>query len=142
MLAEQIKKHADKIRFLIVGGANTAIDFVILFTLVNFFSTPLLISQIISTSTALIFSFFVNKKFTFKDKSVNGKAQMIKFLVITLFGLWVIQTVIIAGIKFAFTKSGIDSNIILLIGKLLATCVTLVWNYVLYKKFVFVTKSN
>lgn len=141
MLAEQIKKHADKIRFMIVGGANTAIDFTILFALVNFLNVPLVISQIISTSTALIFSFFVNKKFTFNDKSVNGKSQLIKFLVITLFGLWIIQTIIIAGIKFTFAKSGINSNIILLIGKLLATCVTLIWNYVLYKKFVFNNKD-
>lgn len=131
-----IKNNSDKIRFVAVGGTNTVIDFSILFTLTNLLTVPVFWANIISTSVALTFSFFANKKFTFKDNA-NNKAQMPVFLVITLLGLWVIQPIIIALVDAGFSRTGLDNNIILLIGKLMATCVTLVWNYVLYKKFVF-----
>jgi len=89
-----LKKHADKIRFALVGGTNTAIDFGILFTL-KLIGLPEIPSNFISTSIALIFSFFANKKFTFKDTNTQDKTQFIKFLSITLFGLWIIQPVIL-----------------------------------------------
>ena len=136
-LQNLLKKHADKIRFVLVGGANTAIDMSLLFGLVNLFGLAIFYSNIISTSIALTFSYFVNKSFTFKDRSPAGKTQLLKFLAITVTGLWIIQPIIIATTSAFFYYSLIDSNIQLLVGKLAATCVTLVWNYLLYKKFVF-----
>lgn len=133
-----LKKHADKLRFVIVGGANTIIDFVILFSLVNFFAVPMFFSNILSTSAALTFSFFANKKFTFKDMGKNSKSQIIIFLSITLVGLWIIQPIIIMLTKTILGTSAFDNNVVLLAGKLLATCATLVWNYLLYRKFVFI----
>jgi len=131
-----LKKHADKIRFAIVGGANTGIDFSILFGL-KFLGLPDIPGNFISTSIALVFSFFANKKFTFKDNTSQDKTQFIKFLAITLFGLWVIQPVIIFAVGLILSPLLHNGYIILLIGKLLATCVTLVWNYLLYRKFVY-----
>ena len=137
-----INNHADKIRFLIVGCANTAIDYVVLFGLINFCGFSIIISQVCSTSIALCFSFFANKKFTFQDKSIHNSTQLIKFLAITLFGLWVIQTIVIVITKACFGSANIDDNIILFVGKTIATCATLVWNYLLYKKFVFTDTSS
>lgn len=133
-----IKKHEDKLRFLVVGGANTAIDFTILFSLVSI-GLPVIISNIISTSIALVFSFFANKKFTFKNKdSEKTKIQFIYFLIITLFGLWLIQPIVIelsrSILEIVFKNSYI---LVLFIGKITATCITLVWNYLLYRKYVF-----
>jgi putative flippase GtrA len=133
-LEKFLKKHADKVRFGIVGALNTAIDFVVLFTLVAM-GSPTIASNFVSTSVALIFSFFANKKFTFKDNA-NNKTQFIYFLAITLFGLWIIQPIIIDGVGLLI-KSSVNSYVVLFIGKLLATGVTLVWNYLLYRKFVF-----
>lgn len=131
-----IKKHAEKLRFGVVGGANTALDFGILFTLV-FFGFDRIASNYISTTIAFVFSFFVNRSFTFKSKTGNTKKQFGLFLVITLFGLWVIQPIIITGVAWMISNLGIPNSIVLFIGKLLATVVTLVWNYVLYAKYVF-----
>jgi len=136
-MEDLIKKHSDKIRFLLVGGTNTAIDIVILFSLVNFVSLSIFISNIISTSVALSFSFYANKTFTFKDDNKNLKTKMVTFLAITLFGLWVLQPIIITIAKSIFDPILANTNIILLIGKFAATCVTLVWNYLMYRKFVF-----
>jgi putative flippase GtrA len=131
-----LKKHAEKGRFIIVGLINTAIDFGILFTLVNL-GLPTIISNFVSTSIALLFSFFANKTFTFKGADKGTGRHFVYFLVITLSGLWIIQPIIIEGTQLLIGSWITNKNITLLVGKLLATCVTLVWNYLLYRKFVF-----
>lgn len=131
-----LQKHADKIRFAIVGCLNTIIDFGVLFILVGL-GVPIIVGNFISTSSALIFSFFANKKFTFRNKEKMSKKQLTYFLVITLFGLWVIQPIIITITSILLKSWLSDVRILLVIEKLLATCVTLVWNYLLYRKFVF-----
>jgi len=135
-----LKKHVDKLRFALVGGANTAIDFGILFGLV-FLGVDKLVANFFSTGLAFIFSFYVNRSFTFKSTGGNTKKQFGLFLVITMFGLWVIQPAIIAFVAWLLASSDLSKPIILLAGKLLATVATLIWNYILYGKFVF-TKED
>ena len=124
MVAKSRSKNRQKIRFLLVGGTNTAIDFGLLFIL-NTLGLPRVPSNTISTGVAFIFSFFANRNFTFSANSGNIKKQMTLFIIVTLFGLWVIQPIIISLI----------SN--LLVGKIIATAVTLVWNYLFYSRLVF-----
>ena len=124
MVAKSPSKNRQKIRFLLVGGTNTAIDFGLLFIL-NTLGLPRVLSNTISTGVAFIFSFFANRNFTFSANSGNIKKQMTLFIIVTFFGLWVIQPIIISLI----------SN--LLVGKIIATAVTLVWNYLFYSRLVF-----
>lgn len=137
-LKNLISKSSDKIRFILVGSTNTAIDFAVLFFLTSIGLSDLT-SNFISTSVALTFSFFANKKFTFQDKT-DDKLQFIRFLTVTLVGLWIIQPLIIELTKMGLNSIINNSKIILFIGKLLATGFTLIWNYLLYKKFVY--KNN
>ena len=123
-MAKSPSKNRQKIRFLLVGGTNTAIDFGLLFIL-STLGLPRVPSNTISTGVAFIFSFFANRNFTFSANSGNIKKQMTLFIIVTLFGLWVIQPIIISLI----------SN--LLVGKIIATAVTLVWNYLFYSRLVF-----
>jgi len=136
-MQEIAKKHADKLRFTIVGSINTVIDFSILFTLTTLFNVPKELANFISTFVAFLFSFFANKKYTFKSTSKNLKRQFLLFTVVTLFGLWVIQTIIIATIAPVFTNLGVNKPAALLISKLIATAASLIWNYTLYSKVVF-----
>ena len=136
MMEKLAKKHAEKIRFAIVGGTNTALDFSILFLLV-LLGVDKITGNYISTSIALIFSFFANKKFTFKTNNKSDYLDIIKFMIITLFGLWVIQPVIINMIEISTNPAHLDQFVVLFMGKCLATVVTLIWNYLLYRKFVF-----
>ena len=135
-----IKNKAEKLRFGLVGIANTVIDFGILFTLTNL-GIPSLISNIFSTSAAFTFSFFANKTFTFKAKSTTKK-QFLLFIGITLFGLWGIQTAVIWAINSLLATSGLEHNLVLLISKLSATIASLVWNYSLYSRVVFKQEPN
>lgn len=136
------KKHADKLRFTIVGSINTIIDFSILFTLTMLFNIPKELANFISTFVAFLFSFFANKKYTFKSTSKNLKRQFLLFTIVTLFGLWVIQTIIIAAITPAFTNLGVNKPAALLISKLIATAASLIWNYTLYSRVVFKKPKN
>ena len=135
-MEELLKKHAKKLRFTIVGGVNTAIDFGILFLLAGL-GIDKIIANYISTSIALTFSFFANKKYTFKSQA-SAKRQIAPFLIVTLIGLWAIQPLII----WAYTTTFGDSSSALFIAKLLATVASLVWNYLLYSRVVFTEKKD
>ncbi len=133
---ELLKKHAEKLRFAIVGGANTALDFALLFIFVAL-GLNSIAANYISTSIAFVFSFFVNKSFTFKSKGGNVKKQFGLFLLISIIALWVIQPLIILAVTFLLAPFGWNESLVLLIAKLIATVASLIWNYILYARFVF-----
>lgn len=148
-----IKRFAEQIRFVIVGIAATAIDWTILFTLVAL-GSPSIPSNFVSTSVAMVFSFFTNKSFTFKAKNITKK-HLVYFVIITIIGLWAIQPIIIGGVNMLlgswFTNSSAVKRLgdllgswfkakylVLFLGKGFATAASLTWNYLMYRKFVFV----
>jgi len=147
------------LRFMLVGACNTLLDFLLLnILMVATHATverhALIVGlNIVSASTTVIISFFLNRKFVFTtgDKS-KMHHKLVVFMIITLTGLFVVQGAIFAllltrlevpakfvsaaieqlGLDFA-TPSFIQANTT----KALATVATMVWNYFLYKKFVF-----
>lgn len=135
-MAHLNKNNAQKARFIAVGGANTVIDFGLLFVLKTL-GLPALSANICSTTAAFCFSFFANKKFTFKTNSTNLKREIGLFVIVTLTGLWGIQTIVIMAVSSALSHSGLSSDITLLVAKLCATTASLTWNYILYSRVVF-----
>ena len=137
------EKHATKVRFGIIGGINTLIDFVLLFVFTNLFGVTKVASNVISTSIAFCFSFLANKKYTFRSTSnKNIVRELALFITVTLFGLWVIQGVIIYLITPPLAEFGLTDDLALLVAKLIATIVTMIWNYILYSRLVFKIDSN
>jgi len=136
-----LKKHETKLRFLIVGGSNTVLDFALLFLLTNL-GLSKIVANTISTGTAFIFSFFANKKFTFKNTTKNLKRQLIAFTLVTLSGLWLLQPLII-WIATSFLESHItNEDLNLFIAKVIATAASMVWNYLLYSRLVFIEEKK
>ncbi|MNQ19045.1 GtrA-like protein [compost metagenome] len=135
-MKDLLAQHAEKFRFALVGGFNTALDFGILFGL-----TALGVDKIpanyVSTSVSFVFSFFANKTFTFKAKSGNAKREFLSFIIVTLTGLWVLQPLVITAASQLLETTTLDDTITLLIAKLIATVVSLIWNYILYSRVVF-----
>jgi len=127
-------------RFVAVGGVNTVIDFSLLFILKSL-GLPAISANLISTTTAFCFSFFANKKYTFKTTDTNIKREIVLFVVVTLFGLWVLQTIVIAIVTMLLSSVHLSSNAALFIAKVIATMVSLVWNYILYSRVVFKKKD-
>lgn len=125
--------------FSVIGGINTSLDFIILFVLASF-GVRIFIANIFSTGTTFIISFLMNKKITFKSVSNNKKElirEMVLFILVTLFGLWVIQNIVISTTMPIFENLLKNKRISLLLSKLIATIFSLIWNFILYKKVVF-----
>ena len=131
-----LKKHGEKIRFIIVGGTNTVLDFALLFLFTNL-GINKIVANYLSTGASLLFSFFANKQFTFKNKSGNAKKQFIAFLIVTIIGLWVLQPIIIWISTNTLASYIENESLNLFIAKLIATVASLIWNYLLYSRLVF-----
>lgn len=131
-----MKNKSQLIRFGLIGVINTALDFGLLFILksVGLMATT---ANIFSTSIAFVFSFFANKKYTFRSSGTNIVREMILFVAVTLFGLWVLQTGVIWLVLPHLSKLLRSSEMGLLVAKLIATAVSMTWNYILYDKLVF-----
>ncbi len=135
------QKLAEKLRFGLVGGFNTLLDFGLLFALVAS-GLDRIPANYISTGISFIFSFFANRSFTFKSKQGRLGRQFSLFIIVTLVGLWVIQPIIIWGVTSVLADSSWSEELILLVAKLIATVASLIWNYILYSRVVFKTGAN
>ena len=127
-----------KIKFATIGAFNTAVDVAILFSLKTL-GINIVVANITSTGITFVLSFILNKKITFNSTNKTKKENIKEFLlftIITLFGLWVIQTLVIYIIT-SILSNILISNINLFIAKIIATIFSLVWNFILYKKVVF-----
>jgi putative flippase GtrA len=131
-----LKNKDQKLRFGAVGVINTLIDMGLLFTL-KAFGLPTIPANIISTTAAFCFSFFANKKYTFHTTKTNVRREILLFIIVTLFGLWVIQTIVIQIITFLLVSTSLSSDLILLAAKATAILASLIWNYTLYSRIVF-----
>ncbi|MFS8119069.1 MAG: GtrA family protein, partial [Microcoleus sp.] len=117
---------------------NTLVD-ISIYGLLSWLSVGILIANFISTSCGMATSYGLNRSFTFKSKSKNIKKEIALFLVITAFGLWIIQPLVIYSTTApAHNLFGwLPSIFVILIPKVCAVAVALVWNYYFYNKVVF-----
>ena len=129
-----------KLRFSLVSSLATAIDFSILLTLTSF-GLPLIAANLISTSISFVFSFFGSKKFAFKTPDHHLSREAVQFVIITLFGIWVIQPLIIWPAEGLLATVGVRGVMIVVLAKLIASLATFFWNYLWYTRLVFSKKN-
>ncbi|MDQ5961427.1 MAG: hypothetical protein QG581_348 [Patescibacteria group bacterium] len=129
-------------KFVLIGGVNTAIDFAVLnieIKLTGITSgSGLFVLNTISFLVAVINSYFMNKYWTFQDVTRNREeTKFAQFIGVSLLGSG-INSSIVAGITtFVAPVFGISPVLWANIAKLLATGISLIWNFVGYKLFVF-----
>ena len=117
------------IKFVIVGGIATIIDFVIFFLLHEILKINTLISNITSFSISVIYNYIASVKWVFDvDKDKNKKEQFIIFIVLSIIGL-IINTIIVYICIDVIKMYSI-------IGKILATAIVMVFNFVTRKLFL------
>lgn len=122
-------------KFIIVGIFNTLLDF----GLMNLFRlfTPLVIANVISTGVSMVSSFFLNKKWTFRNAGDNYLREVVLFFVFTVIGLWVIQSGCIWLIETYLPRFGLPDWLFANAAKVIASVPSLTWNYLTYNRFVF-----
>lgn len=136
-------------RFGAVGILNTAVDFIV-FNIVRLL-IPVAVASVISGTVAMINSYVFNQRFTFRAKHVTPR-QTAMFFILTMFGLYVIRPIVItfltkswlwpaqtahtitATLGLPFSQKFITDNLALVC----AIVIVLFYNYVTYKKWVFV----
>ncbi|OGE81368.1 MAG: hypothetical protein A3H72_03750 [Candidatus Doudnabacteria bacterium RIFCSPLOWO2_02_FULL_48_8] len=130
------------IRFAIIGGLNTAIDFALL----NLLSWAtgiyegnwIILLNTISFSVAVINSYILNKRWAFGDQgSGEGGRKFTLFLAVSIVGA-VINTAVVRVVSTNIDPMfGLSQELWLNVGKVLATGLSLVWNFIGYKILVF-----
>lgn len=128
-----MKNNNELIKFLIVGVLNTIIGASIMFAAYNLMGLNYWISTSLNYILAGTFSFFANKKFTFKSE---GKTfQKIILFIITLIFYYFVAFYLSKQITFFIDISNkkLKENISMLLGMVIYT----VLNFIFQKKIVF-----
>lgn len=129
-IKKKLIKHKRVIRFLIVGGISTCIDFLIYYSLNRFIDIS--ISKLISMICACSFSFVLNRTWTFSFKGKRILIQILKYIFVQMINI----SVNVSINYFTFKFTGIK-----LLAFVFATAVAMVVNYLLQKIFVFKEKQ-
>jgi putative flippase GtrA len=143
-------------KFGLIGILNTVIDFIIF----NILSSKRIgwgkiAANIVSTSTAMIFSFVFNKSYVFGAQGGNVALQILEFFAVTMFGLYILQNLTIWFLTEVWTLiPDVSFKIVKLLhlakifkqdfvaknsAKVIATLISLTWNFLLYSRLVFKT---
>ena len=145
-------RHRRILRFAAVGAANAAISFGVLNLCFYKFEQSKILSSLIATASALIFSFALNRLFVFADRSRRVHQQFVPFAIVTISGSLIVinlvyilmlhildghETVLLRIIeditRVKLSQSFLEINLSTVIGAIVA----MVWNYNGYKWFVF-----
>lgn len=148
-------------KFGVVGILNTLIDYVLFMALTKIFSIPLTqvwIAKAISGTAAIVNSFYLNRRWVFRaEEGGRGVRQGLRFIGATVIGVYIIQTSLtqlfssswpilgeesykaIDWIGLAGLLPGVltEAFVIKTVAFSLATAVSLSWNFLLYKYWVF-----
>lgn len=135
-LIEQIMK------FGIVGVLSFAIDFGIYSILVYFTPVPLLAANFFGFTISVIFNYVMSMKYVFERKeNIDRKAEFIIFVVLSLIGLGLNEFLVWLFVDFSYENVGVVAemfsyNIMKMIGKILATGIVMVYNFISRKLFL------
>lgn len=130
--------------FGVVGIINTLSDFVIFNFLMVVLHFPLLVANICAVSIVMTLSLYLNRRFVFGASGTKPNAsQVAKFIGVTMVGLYIIQNsiifIVLHAIDGAHMVTGIFANDIIQanIAKVIGVVGSAIWNFTLYKLWVF-----
>ena len=117
------------IRFGIVGGIATIIDFVFLYIFKEFLNFNVILANTLSFIISVTYNYIASITWVFDvNKNKNKNMQFILFIIFSVVGL-IINNVIL----YILTDK---LNIYYLISKVVATLIVMVFNFVTRKKFL------
>jgi len=119
------------VKFCIAGSINTALDFVVYFSLTRgteFFGRHFVAAAVISFSLAVMSSFLLNTFWTFRAGSDGWRRRAPKFFTVAAVGV-VLNALILKGL--------VSWGLYDLFAKVIAIGVVLFWNFTAQKKWTF-----
>ena len=116
-------------KFGIVGGIATIIDLIIYYICFNYLKINPLIANIISFCIAVIYNYLASIKWVFiVDENKSKKKLFIEFMIFSILGLLLTEFLLFIFInKLSLSK---------MIAKIIATVVTMIFNFITRKLFL------
>ena len=145
-IGRKVKTVYEAVKFLIVGGLNTLVDFGVLNILILIFSaasgTLYTIFKAVSFIVAVLNSYAWNKLWTFGSHEKTDAKKIIRFFTVSIIGFGI--NVIIASIivNVLAPPAGSSETLWANVGAIVATVASMVWNFIGYKYFVFHRKEG
>lgn len=117
------------LKFGIVGGLATLIDYIVLWLLTEFVGFYYLASAAVSFSVSVIFNYICSMRYVFVPReNVDKRKEFLVFLVLSIIGLGLNQLLMWLG-------TGV-MGVHYLITKLCATALVMIYNFVTRKLFL------
>lgn len=146
VVASKLFSHVQTLRqlgrFGIVGLMNFSVDTGIVYTLQHYtgigLSDPrMLYLFVTSGAIAIVNSYFWQRAWTFSEKTAPTPKEFIGFLLVTLLSIAINSSVAFLAGNFILRLDIIAESKVLGASKIIATIVSLFWNFFGYKLFVF-----
>ena len=128
------KRYEHYILYIIFGVLTTIVNFVVFGTLIKFIDN-LLIVNTLAFVVAVLFAYFTNNKYVFKEekeKNLKEKINKIIKFYSTRITTFIIETAILYILVFIGLKD--------IVAKILVAIIVIILNYLLSKWIVFSTK--
>lgn len=129
------------LKFGTIGILNTFIDVLILNVLVAIFQIyagwPVAIFNAVSFSCAVVNSYFLNKHWTFLDKSNHSTKKISQFVVVSVIGALLNSVIVYLGTTFIRPVANLSGIVWVDCVKVAAILLGLVWNFAGYRMWVF-----
>jgi putative flippase GtrA len=112
--------------YFAVGVSSVIIDFGV-FTLYYSTFKHVLYSQIVSTIVALSYNYFLNYKFVFNQSSRSVKTTLPKYFLVSGLNYFLSTIMLLLLAKYVHA----------ILAKGLVLCFMVLWNFIVYKRFIF-----
>lgn len=155
-MANEKRKEFGK--FASVGLVATAVDYALLNAFAVLLGLPLLIANSLSAPFSSFVSYKLNKHVVFEDRQHGRRKTLFLYVAILATGILVIQNTLLyvlnataasAAAEFVrpiLTDNGVAApstqTIAINLAKVGALAVAAIWNYVLLRRFVFITSDE
>ena len=117
------------IKFVIVGGISTVIDYIIFFILHDILKWNTIISNVLGFTVSVIYNYIASIKWVFDvNKDNDQKKQFIIYVILSIVGLIINTGIVYVCVDIIRLYS--------LIGKVIATAIVMVFNFITRKAFL------
>lgn len=141
VVSKKIPAFYEIIKFVIVGGLNTLVDFGVLNLLMTVFHETsgwwYSVFKTVSFIVAVFNSYWWNKVWTFSSNEETNTNRIMRFLTVSVIGMGVNVVIATVIVSFFPLSWGLSDTLIANIGAVAGTALSMVWNFVGYKFFVF-----
>ncbi|WP_308167296.1 GtrA family protein [Catellatospora tritici] len=130
----------EALKFAVVGGINTLVNFVVLNVMVlTIFPNGELKANVVATVVAMVTSYLMNRHWTYKDRPKDGVTrEFVMFVIFNAAGL-AIELAIMGATKYAL---GLTSLFALNVAKFFGLGLGTIFRFFTYRTFVFAPSNT